>query len=227
MRTGLHEADSQPWVFSPRRSRKTPTCSQPVCRLAGRPNPLFHAAMCRLITTPTTTPTTTSIPTTATTVVAWAVVMGLGCGAAVAARAAPPVAHDPARVSHPESHLSVLQPAAPPAALRSAAGAQSPRDGVGPLDLRPPATLNVTQARSKASALPLRDLDEGSYQSRVAALAGLHLPMHESSALRELGRRVGREGLPIARLFESRSALLSLGLSPRGKPGLWLIQKTH
>jgi hypothetical protein len=33
--------------------------------------------------------------------------------------------------------------------------------------------------------------------------------------------------VPIARLWESHSALLSLGLNQRGKPGLWLIQKTH
>ena len=40
-------------------------------------------------------------------------------------------------------------------------------------------------------------------------------------------RRAHREGLPVARLFESKSALVHLGLSPKGKPGLWLVQKTH
>jgi hypothetical protein len=40
-------------------------------------------------------------------------------------------------------------------------------------------------------------------------------------------RRVHREGLPLARLWESKSALLSIGLNQRGKPGLWLIQKIH
>jgi hypothetical protein len=37
--------------------------------------------------------------------------------------------------------------------------------------------------------------------------------------------RVRREGLPFARLWESKSALLSLGLNRNGKPGLWLTQK--
>jgi hypothetical protein len=37
--------------------------------------------------------------------------------------------------------------------------------------------------------------------------------------------RVRREGLPVARLWESKSALLSIGLNQRGKPGLWLTQK--
>jgi hypothetical protein len=46
-------------------------------------------------------------------------------------------------------------------------------------------------------------------------------------AAEEFARRVHREGLPVARLFESRSALVSLGFNPRGKPGLWLIQKTR
>jgi hypothetical protein len=46
-------------------------------------------------------------------------------------------------------------------------------------------------------------------------------------AAEEFARRVHREGLPVARLFESKSALVSLGLNQKGKPGLWLIQKTR
>jgi len=38
-------------------------------------------------------------------------------------------------------------------------------------------------------------------------------------------RRVQREGLPFARLWENKSALVSIGLNQKGKPGLWLIQK--
>jgi hypothetical protein len=37
--------------------------------------------------------------------------------------------------------------------------------------------------------------------------------------------RVHREGVPIARLWSSKSAFLSIGFSPRGKPGLWLVQR--
>ena len=40
-------------------------------------------------------------------------------------------------------------------------------------------------------------------------------------------RRVHREGLPVARLWESKSALLSIGLNQKGKPGLWLTQQVH
>jgi hypothetical protein len=45
------------------------------------------------------------------------------------------------------------------------------------------------------------------------------------SRAEQMAQRFRREGLPVARLFESRSALVSLGLNQRGKPGIWLIQK--
>lgn len=45
--------------------------------------------------------------------------------------------------------------------------------------------------------------------------------------MQEFARRVHREGLPVARLWENKSALVSLGLNNKGKPGLWLIQKIH
>lgn len=51
--------------------------------------------------------------------------------------------------------------------------------------------------------------------------------MHARPTLQEFVHRVHREGLPVARLFETKSALVHLGLSPRGKPGLWLVQKTR
>lgn len=47
------------------------------------------------------------------------------------------------------------------------------------------------------------------------------------SRAEEFARRVHREGLPVARLWENKSALVSLGLNKKGKPGLWLVQKTH
>lgn len=51
--------------------------------------------------------------------------------------------------------------------------------------------------------------------------------MKNMSQAEEFARRVHREGLPVARLWQSHSALVSLGLNQRGKPGLWLIQKVH
>jgi hypothetical protein len=37
--------------------------------------------------------------------------------------------------------------------------------------------------------------------------------------------RARREGLPVARLWENKAALLSVGLNQKGQPGLWLTQK--
>jgi hypothetical protein len=51
--------------------------------------------------------------------------------------------------------------------------------------------------------------------------------IHARPTVQEFVHKVRREGLPVARLFETKSALVHLGLSPRGKPGLWLVQKTH
>jgi len=51
--------------------------------------------------------------------------------------------------------------------------------------------------------------------------------MHARPTLQDYVQRVHREGLPVARLFENKSALVHLGLNPKGKPGLWLVQKTH
>jgi len=43
--------------------------------------------------------------------------------------------------------------------------------------------------------------------------------------LEDIARRFHREGLPIARLWQTDSTALSLGLNNRGKPGLWFVKK--
>jgi hypothetical protein len=77
----------------------------------------------------------------------------------------------------------------------------------------------------------------GSYrESRLFGAAG-----DDTSSLPELGadgkrirvttriedfaRQVHREGLPFARVWENQSMLVSVGLNPKGRPGLWIIQK--
>lgn len=57
------------------------------------------------------------------------------------------------------------------------------------------------------------------------AVGADRLSFQEQGRAKMLMSRVRREGLPIARLWESKSALLSIGLNQRGKPGLWLTQK--
>ena len=58
-------------------------------------------------------------------------------------------------------------------------------------------------------------------------LPSLGSDVRPTGRVQEMAQRFRREGLPVARLFESRSALVSLGLNQRGKPGIWLIQKTR
>jgi hypothetical protein len=62
-------------------------------------------------------------------------------------------------------------------------------------------------------------------QARALGIGELHFRVMSQAEI--FARRVHQEGLPIARLFESKSALLSIGLNKRGKPGLWFTQKTH
>lgn len=61
----------------------------------------------------------------------------------------------------------------------------------------------------------LPSMGNGSTQERVQSRAEVFV------------RRVHREGLPLARLWENDSALVSLGLNKKGKPGLWIIQKVR
>jgi len=40
-------------------------------------------------------------------------------------------------------------------------------------------------------------------------------------------RSMHGEGLPVARLWESKSGMIAIGLNPKGKAGSWFIQKPH
>jgi hypothetical protein len=94
------------------------------------------------------------------------------------------------------------------------------------LDLRAP-TASV-EMPSKTAGFPsmLHHPSEGSAdQLRLPALGSEGI--HARPGVQEFVQRVRHEGLPVARLFESKSALVHLGLSPKGKPGLWLVQKIH
>jgi hypothetical protein len=78
---------------------------------------------------------------------------------------------------------------------------------------------------SKSEPIEEQPLEEHLPSLRNTALGNPGLAMKNTNRAEELTRRLHREGLPVARLWETRSALVSLGLSPRGKPGIWLIQK--
>jgi hypothetical protein len=100
------------------------------------------------------------------------------------------------------------------------------------LDLRAPENLAAERPLAalseSASAFPsakrARLASDSRAEDDLPALGG-GAAIHTMSRAQEMAQRVQREGVPLARLWETRSALLHVGLSPRGKPGLWLIQK--
>jgi hypothetical protein len=92
------------------------------------------------------------------------------------------------------------------------------------LDLRAPAP--AVDVSEKTSAFPSVSHRHGVGSSAQAQLPGFGTDsMRSRPGIQDFARRVHHEGLPLARIFESKSALVHLGLSPKGKPGLWLVQK--
>lgn len=100
------------------------------------------------------------------------------------------------------------------------------------LDLRPPspsefglAASGDSETRRFPSARGLQE-DRGSSANDLPSLGG-EAEVHPLGLAQGIAQRFHREGLPVARLWENHSALVSLGLNQKGKPGLWLVQKTH
>jgi hypothetical protein len=67
-------------------------------------------------------------------------------------------------------------------------------------------------------------LDTENKSESILAEVSNAKPMSSAEAFT---RRLHQEGLPVAKLWENKSALVSLGFNQKGKPGLWFIQKTH
>jgi hypothetical protein len=104
------------------------------------------------------------------------------------------------------------------------------RADFGRLDLRAPTDLpgdtKPTDAPSAPIPFPARRTAMSLHDNDRTTLGPDEPQLKVSGGMQEVARRFHREGLPVARLWESHSALVSLGLNQRGKPGLWLIQKT-
>lgn len=145
----------------------------------------------------------------------------LCCAAAAIAVAAPPSGNSPGGLL---GRASGLLTATPP---RSPAGHLDFQR----LDLRAPETLAGGHGSSNGDSAAVFPSAKRA-QAGAASAAEQDLPgtanlaqLRMESKVQELERRVPREGLPVARLWETKTALLHVGLNPRGKPGLWLIQK--
>lgn len=122
--------------------------------------------------------------------------------------------------------------AAPPLSQRVVRSESRPA-----LDLRSPLELHAVAAamvvnEKSADAFPsslhrLTLNGEEQEHNGTSALSSLATQSRMDSPMQALAHRVHREGLPVARLWENKSALVSLGLNQKGKPGLWIIQKIH
>jgi hypothetical protein len=97
------------------------------------------------------------------------------------------------------------------------------------LDLRPPSARAPGDFAVASADRPSwgRPRAPGSRDTNLPALGADAGEARVMSRAESFARRFHREGLPVARLWENHSALLSLGLNAKGKPGLWLVQKTH
>ena|ERR1700722_10035592 len=139
-------------------------------------------------------------------------ILGLWAVSMSAALAAPPIIQ---RAVHGEP--------------RPALDLRSPLDAHAALDVH---TATTVMSEKSAEAFPSslhRQAMGGQTQDQneLPALGSSATSARMDSPMQALARRVHHEGLPVARLWENKSALVSLGLSPKGKPGLWITQKIH
>jgi hypothetical protein len=96
------------------------------------------------------------------------------------------------------------------------------------LDLQlPPGVLTAAEKPPAAFPSLRRQMLGGQEKSPLLAVTAETPQGRIPGRLEELARRFHREGLPVARLWENKSALVSLGLNQKGKPGLWIVQKVH
>src|SRR5271166_1669231 len=95
-------------------------------------------------------------------------------------------------------------------------------------------TRPINDALESHFQIPVRPMNLGAHTPIVEQNPALNdsrgmphdtLPQRNSASPESLVRRVHNEGLPLARLWENHAVLISLGVNPKGKVGLWLIQK--
>ncbi|MGO9930296.1 MAG: hypothetical protein ACLPV8_00530, partial [Steroidobacteraceae bacterium] len=97
------------------------------------------------------------------------------------------------------------------------------------LDLRAPTDMSIASDATSPIRFPSpRSTPESADDTyRLPALGTDARLVKVTFRAEGFEHRVHREGLPVVRLWESNSALLSLGLNQRGKPGLWLVKKVR
>lgn len=92
-----------------------------------------------------------------------------------------------------------------------------------PLDLRPPPLTGTAEPRFAEFG---RQSETGE-DKRLASLGAAMNQERPNNRTEAFIQRFHREGLPLARLWQGHAAVVSVGLNPKGKPGLWLVKQTH
>ncbi len=97
------------------------------------------------------------------------------------------------------------------------------------LDLAPPSSAPATQDKAPETfpSVNRRGAASPEDQSKFGGLSNPAGNQRVPSRAEQLVRNFHRDGLPVARLFQSENSLVHLGLNQKGKPGLWLVQKIH
>jgi len=85
------------------------------------------------------------------------------------------------------------------------------------LDLRPPPEIQAGD--------PIARSDSQAVAPNRRSFATVTAP--PMSPVEDVARDFRRQGLPVAKLFQNGNLLVHLGLSPRGKPGLWFVHELH
>lgn len=131
-------------------------------------------------------------------------------------------------LSRPGSAVAAITSARPQSTVRRSLDPQDHR-----FDLRPTKDLSSTGAQggdaAPAPAPPLSAIHHFGVDDRrqLVSLGTVDESFRSMNQPEAFARRVHQEGLPVARLWETKSSLLSIGLNQKGKPGLWLVQRTH
>ena len=97
------------------------------------------------------------------------------------------------------------------------------------LDLAPP-TIALTVHEKTSESFPSFSHHTAATAEGQARFGGLSNSIGNQrvpSRAEQLVRNFHRDGLPVARLFQSENSLVHLGLNQKGKPGLWIVEKIH
>ena len=138
----------------------------------------------------------------------WVTAVALSCGGMILSAWASPPSSRPAGAASHQPHLDLRPPSARELGSLPTVSADHSFGGLA----------RTTESHDGKGS------HDGNFPAFGADAAGSARVMSRAESF---ARRFHREGLPVARLWENHSALLSLGLNGKGKPGLWLVQKTR